>query len=174
MDRCEMVRQLEKYHSGSYGWALSCCRQDREEAEEVLQTAYLKVVEGKARYGGRSTFKTWLFSVIRLTAIDARRRKIRRRLRLVRLDDQNVDPDSGPEPGERIDRSRLRALVRHAMMELPDRQREVIQLHFYHELSLREAAEVMGVSLGSARTHYDRGKKALRLWMSKRKISNEL
>ncbi len=174
MDRCEMERQLERHHRESYGWALSCCYQDLEEAEEVLQTAYLKIVEGKAKYSGRSMFRTWLFSVIRLTAIDSRRRRIRRRLRFARLDDQNVDPDPGPGPGEGIDRSRVRALVRRAMRELPDRQREVIQLHFYHELSLKEAAEVMGVSIGSARTHYDRGKKALRLWMSERKISSEL
>ena len=54
------------------------------------------------------------------------------------------------------------ALLRSELMALPKRQREVLHLVFYTELSISQAAKVMEVSLGTARTHYERGKRRLR------------
>src|ERR1700752_5479051 len=80
MEISELKDELEKLHSASFGWALSCCRRDRTEAEEVLQTVYLKILEGKARFRGESSLKTWLFAVIRKTAIGEYRKKLVRSL----------------------------------------------------------------------------------------------
>ena len=82
MDDAEMRRQLEQQHFASYGWALSCCARDATQAEDVLQTVYLKVLDGRARYDGRAAFTTWLFSLIRNTAADERRRYCLRQLKL--------------------------------------------------------------------------------------------
>ena len=45
METDELRAQLEQLHASSFGWALACCRRDRSDAEEVLQIAYLKVLE---------------------------------------------------------------------------------------------------------------------------------
>src|SRR5258708_39472520 len=80
----DLREQLERYHAESYGWARCCCRQDPDEAENVLQTVYLKIFEHKAVFNGRSAFWSWLFSVICNTAAAKRRRRILGKLRLIR------------------------------------------------------------------------------------------
>src|SRR5438876_257659 len=45
-------REIEQLHERSFAWALACCGWRREEASDVLQTAYLKVFDGRARFDG--------------------------------------------------------------------------------------------------------------------------
>lgn len=75
MKETDFQNELGRLHSASFGWALWCCDHRREEAEEVLQTAYLKVMEGAARFDGNSSLRTWFFSVIRRTAWEQRRKR---------------------------------------------------------------------------------------------------
>src|SRR5712664_4625035 len=82
MDIAELKAELERLHNASFGWALSCCRRDWSDGEEVLQTVYLKIFEGKAVYRGEASLKTWLFAVIRKTAATEFRRKLLRSFRL--------------------------------------------------------------------------------------------
>jgi RNA polymerase sigma factor (sigma-70 family) len=169
MDDVELKRELERAHADSFGWAMACCRRDRYDAEEVLQTVYLSVLDGRARYDGRSSFRTWLFGVIRLTAASERRKAWLRGLLLEREREGGdgrreagiLAPNSVAAPDAEAEvKSRREALVR-SLARLASRQREVLQLVFYHDLTVDEAATVMGVSVGSARTHYARGKARL-------------
>lgn len=163
MDIAELKAELERLHSASFGWALSCCRRDRTEAEEVLQDVYLKILEGKARFGGESSLKTWLFAVIRKTAATEYRRRLLRGLRLMPDSEETVERVALNESqATSFERSEIQGHFQNAMKNLPRRQREALHLVFYEDLSLREAADVMGVSIGSARQHYERGKKRLR------------
>ncbi|HEV8130868.1 MAG TPA: RNA polymerase sigma factor [Acidobacteriota bacterium] len=173
MDDSGLKAQLEQCHKESFGWALSCCLGSLEEAETVLQTAYLKILERRARFGGRSTFKTWFFSVIRRTAVEHRRRQMLQRLMLTRYLRKAPSAVQQPAADERIYSTQVQKAVRVTLSALSRRQREVLQLVFYHDLSLADAAKVMGVSLGSARTHYERGKKRVRQWMDGSRIFNE-
>lgn len=161
MERAELARELERLHAESWGWALACCARDRELAEESLQTAYVRMISGRARYDGRSSVKSWVFGVIRMTAMDEARRR-RRRLERTAGAVAAIDvPD--PSPGAEVvaERSEQSAALIAALKKLSPRQQEVLQLVFYHGMTIEEAAGVMQLSLGSGRTHYERGKKAL-------------
>lgn len=158
--------ELEKNHSKSFVWALNCCSQDPVEAEDTLQTVYLEILEGRASYKGKSAFKTWLFAVIRNTAVDLQRRKRVRQLGLItykeKLEEEtSVEKDEPPQ---------TLASFEKALGELSKRQQQVLELVFYHDLTLEQTAEVMAVSIGSVRTHYDRGKKGIRRLMEKPEV----
>ncbi len=172
MKSAELRNELENCHRESYGWALMCCSRNRAEAENVLQTAYLKVLEGKARFDGRAAFKTWFFSVIRRTASDIRRREMLRRLSLMKQQER-APAAASFSFDEAVYQSEIQSLFQQALLALPRRQQEVLQLVFYHDLSLAEVAEVLQVSIGSARTHYERGKKQLRRLMAEAGIFDE-
>jgi len=151
--------ELERLHPASFSWALSCCRRDREEAEEVLQASYLKVLEGRARFDGRSSFKTFLFGVIRRTAAGQRRRRALQGVWLARFgrDGEAAAASRGPHGED----DRLRRLDA-ALAVLPRRQREVIELRLQHGMTIEAAAETLAISAGSARVHYARAKERLR------------
>jgi RNA polymerase sigma factor (sigma-70 family) len=170
MDGFELRTELEKYHRECFAWALSCCGRDPAQAEDVLQTVYLKVLENRARFDGRSAFKTWLLALIRNTAADEWRRKQRRECG---PDPLGLDAQQEPPPDEWTYHLEVRELMTAALCALPPRQQEVLRLVFYHDLSVAGAAEVIGVSVGTARIHYERGKTGLRDWLEQRKLFDE-
>ncbi len=159
MDKTDLQDELERLHPASFGWALWCCDHRRDEAEEVLQTAYLKVLEGVARFEGRAALRTWFFSVVRRTAWEHRRRQWVRRVLLGRWVTQQTP---NPLPDQELSRSDERQALRRTLAKLPGRQREILHLVFYQEMTIEEAAKVLNVSLGTARTHFERGKARLR------------
>jgi RNA polymerase sigma-70 factor (ECF subfamily) len=151
---------LKEHHTESYIWALRCSLNNKEEAKEALQESYLKVLEGKAKFDGRSEFKTWLFAVIRITVADRRRKQIIEEIKnlefaelLKRLTANQYDKEETSNAEEQL----LKSLA-----ELSPKQEQVLRLVFYHDFTIEEAATVMGISVGSARTHYERGKNNLR------------
>jgi RNA polymerase sigma factor (sigma-70 family) len=160
MQRAEMEREIEQLHPASYGWALSCCRRNREEAEEVLQNVYLRILEGKARFDGRSSLKTWLFAVIRRAAASQARGQTLHALLTAKWARRELDPVM-ERPDAAAENSQTSASLMDALRKLARRQREVLELVFYHDMTIEEAAAAMQVSIGSARVHYQRGKKHL-------------
>jgi len=139
--------QLAQLHDGAFGWAMVCCGRDRDLASDVLQQSYCRILNGDASFGGRSEFSTWVFGVIRFVALD---------------DLETSLHDSGRFDDAEIEHRELSDQLWAAMEQLSDRQREVLHLVFYEELTIEQAAEVLEITVGSARQHYQRGKESLR------------
>jgi RNA polymerase sigma factor (sigma-70 family) len=159
MDQRELEQELESLHAQSFAWALACCDHRSSEAEDVLQTVYLKVLDGSARFDAQSSLRTWLFGVIRRTAAQERRRTW---LRLNHLRNGHASPNEpAAAPDSVLEREQRNTRLLAALGTLSRRQREVLELVFYHDMTVEEAAGVMGVSAGTARTHYHRAKQSL-------------
>jgi len=147
---------LEAMHSQVYGWALSRCGFDHTAAEDLMQQAYVELLSGDARFNNKSSLRTFVFAVVQNLARN-RFRRLATRLRLLRQHaelsiDETVDaPVVEQNEG-----------VWSAVRALPARQRDIIELVFGRELTIEDAAQVMGVTTGTGRVHYDRAKKALR------------
>ena len=149
LDHAGLAAALKQHHEVAWAWAMACCRRDRDAAHDVLHDAYLAVLQGRARYLGRSSFKTWLFGVIRVCAQAARRRRMVLSLILDPIADLSQLAAPPVEPALLATSRRLRG----ELAALPIRQRQVVALVFEHDLTLDEAALVLGVSPGACRRH---------------------
>jgi RNA polymerase sigma factor (sigma-70 family) len=157
----ELTTRIQALHPQCYGWALACCDNRREDAEDVLQDVYVGALENGLRFNGTSTLKTWLFGVIRQKARASLRQERLREFLGMRNAARIDIPTASPSPDASAVAADEREATRRALAQLPRRQREVMLLVFYHDMTIEESAKAMDVSLGSARTHYDRGKKRL-------------
>ncbi len=118
-----------------------------------MQQAYVELLSGNARFDNKSSLKTSVFSVVQNLA-RSRFRRIPSRLRLVKqYQQESVTHAIEPVTNDGVWR---------AVRALPARQRDIIELVFCRELTIEQAATVMGVTTGTGRVHYDRAKKALR------------
>jgi RNA polymerase sigma-70 factor (ECF subfamily) len=155
-----------RHHDGLYRFALGLSRRDRQEALGIVQQTYLEVLEGRADLAGARNPRAYLFGVARRVAASRRRRRSiwGRILGYEQIPEPSrpelEDPEDAAAGGERT--ARLKA----ALGELPARQLEVISAVFGGGMTVEEAAEAMGVSVGSARTHYHRAKRRLKKLMT--------
>jgi RNA polymerase sigma-70 factor (ECF subfamily) len=150
MNRTQLDHLLKLHHREAYLWARQCCSFDEELAKDVLQQVYLKILEGKATLNEEEKAKTWIFSIIRYTAID----QLRKGGKLVSM--EGIEEIAYKD--EEIDSTDYEAII----SLLPRMQQEVILMVFYHQMTIGQSAEVLQISLGTARTHYERGKKKLK------------
>lgn len=128
-----------------------------ETAEEIVQTAFLRLWNGAGKWRGASRFTTWFYRVVHNLAID----ELRRRHRVhEELDEALEDP--GPAPPEQIEREWRARRVRAALDALPERQRTALVLSYYETLPQAEAAAIMGISEGALESLLSRGRATLR------------
>ncbi len=153
--------EFEALHDEAFNWACSCCHYDEDHAKDVLQQVYVEIISNRAVFRGESTLRTWLFGVIRNVA-----RRLQRTQNSAELLKEKVkffmgEVECNDEVLQTHERNRLSHEVIQAISSLPAMQRQVVELVYYREFTLTEAAEVLGIGIGSTRTHFHRAKQAL-------------
>jgi len=148
-------RALVAHHADAFAWALSLTAYDAAAAADVMQQSYLVIVDGSARFDARSSLKTWLFGVVRRCAHRSYRRLRRDAAFVGRVAAEPRDDGATADEPRRTD-------IGAALATLSRRQRDVLELVVFSEFTVEEAAAVLDISIGSARTHYHRAKAALR------------
>lgn len=128
---------------------------DRSTAEEVVQDAFV----GLARHGRSLRDPDKALGYLRRSVVNGVRSAGRRRTVAFRAAPVLAEPVGRPDAtGEVVDRLATMA----ALARLPQRQREVLVLRYYAELSEAEIAQTLGISRGSVKQHAARGLAALR------------
>ena len=155
---------VERYQGRAYRLALRVLR-DEDQAQDVVQDAFLKVYGSLDRFEGRSGFYTWLYRIVMNVCLDRKRRD--RSDREVEWDEETaggsladpagVDP-ARPGPEAEAPNTELRTLVARAIEALPEDARRAIQLREIDGLSYKEIAEALGIPKGTvmSRLYYAR------------------
>ena len=154
---------MRRYNERVYRAARSIVR-DEQEAEDVMQQAYVNAFTHLRQFNASAQFSTWLTRI----AINEALARVRRRGRYEAFDDEisNVEPLMSSNPVENPERQafagELRALLEGAIDGLPDGMREVFILREVEGLSTSEVAQSLGVSEDVIKTRLSRGRSALR------------
>ncbi len=147
------------------GWALGFTERmlgSKHEAEDVVQTAFLRVWQGAAKWEPSAKFSTWLYRILYNLCMDQFR--ARGRAAAQPLDDGVADTlaDAAPSSEEQLSGHQRDAQVRAALASLPASQRDAMVLRYYEELPQAEAAALMGVSEGALESLLSRARATLR------------
>ena len=159
---------MRRYNERVYRAARAIVR-DEQEAEDVMQQAYVNAFTHLHQFNGASQFSTWLTRI----AINEALARVRRQGRYEALDDErsSVEPlmrDHAADPERQAFTGELRDLLEWAIDTLSDGMREVFVLRDVEGLSTSEVSECLGVSEDVVKTRLSRGRAALRRLMLER------
>jgi RNA polymerase sigma-70 factor (ECF subfamily) len=161
-DRAALDDLFRRYRGVAYRVAYRLLGREAD-AMDAVQDGFVNALTHLDRFGGRSSFKTWLLRVVCNAALDVGRR--RKRDERVPQAPRAPSPEQfGPDDREPADagleREDLRRIIDAALARLPDPQRQTFVLHVEGELTYREVADALGISIGTvmSRLFYARQK----------------
>ena len=158
-DRLAMQALFARHRTPVYRWLLRFVSNETL-AEDLLSEVFLDVWRKAASFEARSSVSTWLLAIARYKALSARRRRPDAEL------DETIastvaDPADDPEVVlQKKDRSER---LRHSLERLSPEHGEVIDLVYYHGKSVKDAAEIIGISEATAKT---------RMFYARRKLAD--
>jgi RNA polymerase sigma-70 factor, ECF subfamily len=147
-DKLAMQALFARHRTGTYRWLLRLVH-DEALAEDLLSEVFLDVWRQADRFEGRSSVSTWLMSIARFKALSARRRRTEDEL-TEEIERTLVDTANDPEAAV-LEKNRSE-LVREALTRLSPEHREIIDLVYYHEKSISECAEILGIPAATVKT----------------------
>lgn len=152
-----------------YSIAMSVLHQP-EDAADLTQEAFIRLMRVLPQYSGESRFTTWLYRLV----VNLCRDELRRRGRQVQLAptledegeqsnpvDQIADDDRAADPLRSLDDHELRTAVRHALGKLDEHYRLALTLYYFDDLKYTDIAEIMDVPLNTVKSYIRRGKERL-------------
>lgn len=127
-------------------------------AEELTNEVFIDVWRNAGKFEGRSQATTWLYAISRNKAISHLRKR-----RDEELDDEMAEaiPDMEDTPEVAAQKKDKGSIIRQCLAELSDEHREVIDLVYYHEKSVREVSEITDTPEATVKTRMFYARKAL-------------
>jgi RNA polymerase sigma-70 factor (ECF subfamily) len=156
---------IERYQYRLFRYLMSLTG-NREDASDMFQETWIRILERGRQYNGKWRFESWLFTVARNLVID----KIRRQRKSVSLEEVPGSMLEIPERDRTDEAPAVRALaqsetterVRTAMQQLSPAFREALVLRFQEELPLDEIARITAAPLSTVKSRIYRGLEMLR------------
>ena len=146
-----------RHHTRVYRFILRMVR-DTTTAEDLVSQVFLDVWRTASQFEGRSQVSTWLLSIARFKALTALRQ---RRHEDIDQDHVHGIADSADTPEAALERSKTSAILRACIGKLSPAHREIIDLVYYHEKSVEEAGEIIGIPQATVKTRMFYARKQL-------------
>jgi len=156
-DRLAMQVLFARHHVRVYRFVLRLVR-DESSAEDLISEVFLDVWRQAGRFEGRSAVPTWLLAIARFKALTALRRKPDEELdeeKAEAIEDQSDDPEVVLAKKDKS------AAIRKCLSGLSAEHREIIDLVYYHEKSVEEVAEIVGIPENTVKTRMFYARKRL-------------
>jgi RNA polymerase sigma-70 factor (ECF subfamily) len=132
-------------------------------AEDLMQDALLKAHRSWQTFRGESRFQTWLFQIV----INEFRRAVRHAASAQLADTSEIEDGRAMQPARSLEARELGELVAQEVSRLPPRQREVLVLITYEQLSVSEVALILNLSQQNVRTNLHYARQTLRHHLKK-------
>ena len=156
-DRLAMQVLFARHHVRVYRFVLRLVRNEAS-AEDLISEVFLDVWRQADRFEGRSAVSTWLLAIARFKALSSMRRKPDEE-----LDDEAAGAieDASDTPEVSLQKKDKGAVLRNCLEQLSREHREVIDLVYYHEKSVEEVAEIVGIPEATVKTRMFYARKKL-------------
>ena len=135
---------------------------NKEDAQDVTQEVYLRVLKGLPRFRADAQFTTWLHRITANTAVTHRTRRAKHRHEQLEAEHSMIDGRVESDPAARADGNDLRRRLESALADLPPRLRAVVVLRDVYDLPHEAIAAELGISETAAKVRLHRARRKLR------------